>query len=254
MLVEWFLTEDFPVQALDIDPKSPTLSRFGGLGAGTFDIRPPFRGDTADELGAGRVETTVDPLMLEVLFAQLEAAPEKDTVLDTGASCHGDFSNYMVSHDQGDILADVGLLSVAHVPIRGGDLLSRSLEGLEEMDREGILEQFTTVVLWGNGGRLRVDEHTPFVDTPVVQRTVGDKLGGVMVWPDAVVSSVVAREIDRVSNEGLTFTEGMTQGTSAQRVRLKKVFNAVMPRVGAMMGALDPKYRSEREAMAQAAK
>ncbi|MEP3427965.1 MAG: conjugal transfer protein TraL [Hyphomicrobiales bacterium] len=191
MLVQYMHHADMSVQAIDLDPTTPTLSAIGALGALPIQI---MDGDDIDPRRFDEVMTTI-----------FEAADGTHTVIDTGTSSFIATCSYLAENDAFDLLNEFGIEVYIHCPLCGGAALDDTFNSLLS-----ILGHFqdVPVVVWLNeffGPVVR--DGRGFEESKVYQDNA-DRIAAVMRHPK-VQAGTFGEDIRVMMAAKLSFVEAI---------------------------------------------
>jgi len=191
MLVQYLRYADHCVQAIDLDPTTPTLSAIKGLKALPIQI---MDGDD------------INPRLFDHLMTRIfEATEETHTVIDTGTSSFIATCSYLAENNAFDLLQSFDVRVFIHCPICGGAALDDTFNSLL-----AILGHFPTVpvVVWLNEFFGPVaNEGRSFEDSKVYQDN-RDRIAAVMCHP-RVQAGTFGEDIRAMMKAKLTFDEAI---------------------------------------------
>ncbi|WP_299476862.1 conjugal transfer protein TraL [uncultured Roseibium sp.] len=191
MLVQYLRYADHSVQAIDLDPTTPTLSAIKGLKALPIQI---MDGDD------------INPRLFDHLMTRIFEAPEEThTVIDTGTSSFIATCSYLAENNAFDLLQSFDVRVFIHCPICGGAALDDTFNSLL-----AILGHFPTVpvIVWLNEFFGPVaNEGRSFEDSKVYQDN-RDRIAAVMCHP-RVQAGTFGEDIRAMMKAKLTFDEAI---------------------------------------------
>ncbi|MGX1500855.1 hypothetical protein ACSSV1_005924 [Labrenzia sp. MBR-25] len=206
MLVQYLRYADHNVQAIDLDPTTPTLSAIKGLKAVPIPI---MDGDD------------INPRLFDHLMTRIFESPkDTHTVIDTGTSSFIATCSYLAENNAFELLQGFDVRVFIHCPICGGAALDDTFNSLL-----AILGHFpgVPVVVWLNeffgpvasAGRA-------FEDSKLYQENA-DRIAAVMCHPK-VQPGTFGEDIRAMMGAKLTFEEAMQSSDfnvmSRQRLKI----------------------------------
>ncbi|WP_298985889.1 conjugal transfer protein TraL [uncultured Roseibium sp.] len=215
MLVQYLRYADHSVQAIDLDPTTPTLSAIKGLKALPIQI---MDGDD------------INPRLFDHLMTRIFEAPEEThTVIDTGTSSFIATCSYLAENNAFDLLQSFDVRVFIHCPICGGAALDDTFNSLL-----AILGHFPTVpvVVWINEFFGPVaNEGRSFEDSKVYQDN-RDRIAAVMCHP-RVQAGTFGEDIRAMMKAKLTFDEAISSNdfNVMARQRLKIYWTRAIERL-----------------------
>lgn len=206
MLVQYLRYADHNVQAIDLDPTTPTLSAIKGLKAVPIPI---MDGDD------------INPRLFDHLMTRIfESEGDTHTVIDTGTSSFIATCSYLAENNAFDLLVASGLRVFIHCPVCGGAALDDTFNSLL-----AILRHFPEVplVVWLNEFFGPVTKNgLKFEDSKIYQENA-DRIAAVMCHPK-VQPGTFGEDIRAMMGAKLTFEEAMQSSDfnvmSRQRLKI----------------------------------
>ncbi|MHA7777207.1 nucleotide-binding protein [Roseibium sp. M-1] len=215
MLVQYLHYADHRVQAIDLDPTTPTLSAIKGLKALPIQI---MDGDD------------INPRLFDHLMTRVFEAPEEThTVIDTGTSSFIATCSYLAENNAFDLLQSFDVRAFIHCPICGGAALDDTFNSLL-----AILGHFpdVPVVVWLNEFFGPVaNEGRSFEDSKIYQDN-RDRIAAVMCHP-RVQAGTFGEDIRAMMKAKLTFDEAISSNdfNVMARQRLKIYWTRAIERL-----------------------
>lgn len=191
MLVQYLQYAECPVQAIDLDPTTPTLSAIGALNAEAIQI---MEGDD------------INPRHFDLVMTRVLEAPEgTHTVIDTGTSSFIATCSYLAENDAFHLMEFHGVQVFIHCPICGGAALDDTFNSLL-----ALLRHFpdVPVVVWLNEffGPVSRDGRG-FEDSKIYQDNA-DRIPAVMKHPK-VQAGTFGEDIRAMMGAKLSFEQAI---------------------------------------------
>ncbi|TYC63999.1 conjugal transfer protein TraL [Rhodobacterales bacterium] len=214
MLVQYLQFSDCDVQAIDLDPTTPTLSAIKALKAEAIHI---MDGDD------------ISPRLFDnVMTKILESSEDTHTVIDTGTSSFIATCSYLAENNAFELLREFGVRIFIHCPICGGAALDDTFNSLL-----AILNHFADVpvVVWINEffGPV-VKDGRGFTESKIYKDNA-DRIAAVMSHPK-VQAGTFGEDIRSMMEAKLTFEEAIqwTGFNVMARQRLKIYWSKAIER------------------------
>ncbi|CTQ63359.1 hypothetical protein [Roseibium album] len=215
MLVQYLRYTDHTVQAIDLDPTTPTLSAIRALNALPIQI---MGGDD------------INPRLFDHVMTRIFESQEKThTVIDTGTSSFIATCSYLAENNAFDLLQSFDVRVFIHCPVCGGAALDDTFNSLL-----AILSHFPAVpvVVWLNEFFGPVaSEGRGFEDSKIYQDNK-DRIAAVMCHPK-VQAGTFGEDIRAMMGAKLTFDEAIRSNdfNVMARQRLKIYWSKAIERL-----------------------
>jgi hypothetical protein len=224
ILTQYLLSKEQDVHAVDADPVNQTLSQYHGLNVQTLH---PMRDGAVDQ-------RKFDPLLERLLL-------EPGTfVIDSGAATFIPLWYYMLENHVFDSLAKAGRRLVVHIVVTGGQALSDTLSGFNQV---GEACGAARLVVWLNEyfGPVQDEMGTPFVGMEVARKHAKKMLGAVSIRRRT--QDTFGRDIEEMIAARMTFEEALRDAkfTIMAKQRLRIVRDQLFEQLDALCLLKPPK-------------
>ncbi|UES54023.1 hypothetical protein [Roseibium aggregatum] len=191
MLVQYFQHANYLVQAIDLDPTTPTLSAIKALRAVPIQI---MDGDD------------INPRLFDHVMTRIFEAPDDShTVIDTGTSAFIATCSYLAENNAFELLQEAGVRVYIHCPVCGGAVLDDTFNSLL-----AIFRHFPGVplVVWLNEFFGTITKNGMSFEESNICLDNADRIAAVMSHPK-VQAGTFGEDIRAMMAAKLTFEEAI---------------------------------------------
>lgn len=204
-----FLSENGHCIAFDTDPVNATLFGFKSLNVQRLEIMK---------------KDDIDARSFDTLIQQVVDSEKEQFVVDNGASSFVPLSSYIIQNDVISLFSEMGLKTVIHTVVTGGQSLLDTIAGFKQ-----LVEQYPDeciFVVWVNPFWGPVEANGKNFENMKAYLDVKDKVSGVVYMPE-YKEATFGVDIRSMLEDKITFDEAINSATFnlMSRQRLKKAKN-----------------------------
>ena len=203
LFIQYLLSKQKDVVALDADPVNQTLFNYKGINAETLSLVE---------------DSNINPRNFDKLINRIITEPNKDYVIDNGASSFMPLSAYLVENDSINLLQENGLQVYVHTVITGGPALLDTLNGFKIWAKQSNVK----IVVWLNEffGKIEADGKT-FKDMKVYNEHKENVIGTVLLPKRNQFT--FAKDMEDMITKKMTFDEALASSFFgiAEKQRIK---------------------------------
>lgn len=194
VFAQYLISKGRHVYNIDIDPRNASFTAVKALNVQFYNI-------------VGK-NNEVDPSKFDTLIESIiNANPETtDVIIDSGASCFINFTNYLIRNEIVSILQEMGHQVFFHTIIVGGEALNDTL-----MSFSDLINNFNNVMfyVWLNHfqGEVIWSNEKKFIDTKICKNNI-DHIAGVLEMP--LFELEAEKTIKKITTLHLTLDEAST--------------------------------------------
>jgi len=232
-LIQYLREQGKTVTAFDLDTANNTLSQFEALNSVTVDI-------TRDS-----DPRHVDHSKFDLLLEKIVETDSEHVVVDIGASIIQDFLNHVGDLDFFNMTADLGIQTVIHTPISGGQGLIDNLGGLKIV--YDFVKGPVSYVVWANPYFGEVSANELMIEDMRVVKSISE-LKGIVYIPEWKHSTPHFNDVKNMVTNKLTYAEVAESEEFGifNKTRLKKIKEDFFAKID-IVGLVPPSKKSAKK-------